>query len=1187
MSDDSLHRAEELFHRLVDLPPEEQQQQLDEACGSDDRLRAQVKALLGPVSPAVDSLLDSRTVKIPDAIGPYRILRKVGEGGMAIVYLAEQAEPVRRRVALKVIKPGLDSGQVLQRFEAERQALAVMDHPNVAKVFDAGTTIDGRPYFVLEYVDGHTITEHCDLNRLKIEQRLNLFLQVCQAVQHAHQKGVIHRDLKPSNILVSSDPSVSGLKVIDFGVAKAVGLVDEPMFTSYGQLLGTPEYMSPEQAGATGDDVDTRADVYSLGVVLYELLVGSLPFESARLRREGVAEMLRVIREEDPLIPSVAAQRLDDRLPGVCRNRQIHPASLARRLRRDLDWIVARALEKDRNRRYGSPHEMALDITRHLSDEPVLAGPPTTRYRFQKFLRRNRAGTVAAALTLVAMIAATVTSVGFALSEREQRRIASRSVIEAGQRAEEAAKALARLEPVVGFQKAMLLNLDIELMGKNLFEQVRTGIREGLQEIGEEPGAIEEALDTYDRVTAPAVKANAARRLIDEQILAGAVEACDASFGDDPWIAGRLYRHIGVLYVNVGIADKGFEQSERAWRLLEQEVGPDHVESLKALSTLAEAMELKGDFEESARLLEQAVAGFRRALGEEDIITIQVIERLASSLLRLGRNDEAKKHLEFCAEARRRIAPDDVPGLAWTLENLANMATFSGHLDDARELLEEAVALRKSAQTGESDWKLPKTSLRLGAQLMVEGRLDEAEVLVMEGLAGLRRTLGDDHPRTMAAVNQLGSIHFSMGRDASAAELSAEVLESRRRVLGSRHPKTSEAMMNYAGSLLRLDRVEEAGELLLEAEKVLRETMGNTPQAALAIQNVGLWLGRVGRRQEATPRLREAARIMTRAYGTEHRVTLTAMCSLAVNLRLIGEYEEAQGILERVVAIHRRIADDPTPESLSALLDLSDVMRSRGRYAESIEVLREVVEGRRKLLGPNHYQTLQAVRNLGEYLTMLQRLEEAEPYCREALAGSERHRGPDHRDTVRAKRVMGEWFAASGDHEAAEALLREALDGSRRIDGPDHIRAITVLISLGSLLLSDDRADEAVSCYQEAFERFSRVLGERHMNTLIALRLLGVAVRSQADFERAETYIRQSLDGCREEFGSDNVRTYRALLELGEVFRLDGRFDEAEPLLRESVLGLRKTLGDEAPEAVKAQRVLELCLEKSRDTNFD
>src|SRR5215470_406976 len=445
-----------LFAAALELPAEDRAAYLARECGDDHALKLRVEALLRADSeagnfmqqppgdfPAVNSNVIGE--KAGDHIGRYKLIEQIGEGGYGVVFMAEQEEPVHRRVALKIIKPGMDTKSVIARFEAERQALALMDHPNIAKVFDAGTTESGRPYFVMELIRGIKITDYCDQHSLSTPQRLELFVRVCQAVQHAHQKGIIHRDIKPSNILVTTtEQGAARPMVIDFGVAKPTTnhrLTDKTLFTASDLVIGTPTYMSPEQAALTNVGVDTRTDIYGLGVLLYELLTGSTPFDAAKLLQAGLDEIRRVIREEEPVRPSTSLSTMAvPALTIVAQHRNAEPTNLIRAIRGDLDWIVMKALEKDRTRRYQTANGLALDVEHFLANEPVSARPPSSAYRLEKAIRRNKLVFGAAAAVGAALVVGIVMSTWQMMEARNARNDERRRRIEA-QSAEKRAQA--------------------------------------------------------------------------------------------------------------------------------------------------------------------------------------------------------------------------------------------------------------------------------------------------------------------------------------------------------------------------------------------------------------------------------------------------------------------------------------------------------------------------------------------------------------------------------------------------------------------------------------------------------------------------------------------------------------------------------------------------------------------------
>jgi eukaryotic-like serine/threonine-protein kinase len=743
---EGLNREVVVLNAALEFHGAERSAYLDGACAGDVTLRQRVEDLLHAHEQAENFLqappagLDSKrtihmeipiTEKPGDKIGHYKLLQQIGEGGCGVVYMAEQEEPVRRRVALKVIKLGMDTKSVIARFEAERQALALMDHPNIAKVLDAGSTDTGRPYFVMELVRGIKVTDFCDENNVSTEGRLKLFIQVCQAIQHAHQKGIIHRDIKPSNILVTVNDGVPVPKVIDFGIAKATAgrLTDKTLFTAFEQFIGTPAYMSPEQAVMTSLDIDTRSDIYSLGVLLYELLTGKTPFDANELFLAGLDAMRHIIREKEPQKPSTRlSTMLDAERMVIASHRQTDPPKLLYLVRGDLDWIVMKSLEKDRGRRYETANDLTADIQRHLSNEPVNACPPSSFYRLQKAIRRNKGVFAAGATILIVLLTGVVVSTSQAIratrAEREQTRLRQQA---------QADEKKAKTEAIKSEQTAKFL--------KNMLRGAGPSVARGRD-------------------------ATLLREILDKA--AGRV---DVELKDQPEARGDLQITLGNAYGEIGDLPRALTNYQRATDSYRVAFGDNNVKLAFALGYLGQSQSFLNDIpagQASARLgLEMA-----RRCGDP--------ETLAACLANVSRSfnyygmgsTQGVPYIREAIALRQKLSNDPV-ALADCMEFLACC------LDDDEEsesMVRQALVLHRQA-LGADHPKVIGDELVLGEKLLARRQLVEAETVLRETVS-LSQTINDPNdPYQSISLRYLAETLILQGKQDEAESIARQTVD--------------------------------------------------------------------------------------------------------------------------------------------------------------------------------------------------------------------------------------------------------------------------------------------------------------------------------------------------------------------------------------------------------------------------
>jgi serine/threonine protein kinase/Flp pilus assembly protein TadD len=1116
------------LHAVGLASPADRAAYLEDVCRDHPRLRLELDALLAahdrlgaelpPSGPELPRTIDEPTTERPGTvIGPYKLVEQIGEGGMGTVYIAQQTAPVKRVVAIKLIKPGMDSKAVLARFEAERQALALMDHPNIAKVLDAGTTDSGRPYFVMELVKGVPITKYCDEHRLTPKERLELFVPVCQAIQHAHQKGIIHRDVKPSNILIALYDGRPVSKVIDFGVAKAAGqqLTDKTLMTGFGSVVGTLEYMSPEQAELNQLDIDTRSDIYSLGVVLYELLTGSTPLERKRLKQAAFAEILRVIREEEPPKPSTRLSQSTDSLPSVSAQRHMEPAKLTKLVRGELDWIVMKALEKDRGRRYETANGFAMDVQRYLAGEPVLAAPASQWYRLRKFVRRNRAALWTTGVVAVALVVGTAVSAWQAVRATRAEGLAGARLV---------AESQARQDADTNFQKArqavdeyftvvsgspLLDAPGLEPLRKQLLETALRYNREFIQQHSEDADLQADVAAAHSGVAEITYLVGGSR---DEWFphtrdAADIVSRLIEEHRDTPEVQQRLAK----IHLNIGFADGavGSVDTRDVLHYLQKQAQNwekfvrDNPDDAKFQNTLAGIYYYlagtEGDIRKGMPWTNKAVQIWEKLARENPKVPSYRIdlakshEERARILSGAGRGQEADQESQRALRLWQQVARD-FPGrashsawLAVSYRTLGEMQCARKEFKDAEKTLRSALELQQklvdefpSLHTYQDDWAT--TQQDLGAVLKNLGKSAEAEAAYRHALGGFEQ-LVVAFPRAARYQTQLLQ---------TAKEL-AQLLEA------SRQPQKKKEVLDVVFAVYE--------KLTAQAAR----TPEDVKATAVAYQNLANLLRDNGQPKEAEKAYRHALEFFKKLAADfprvpNYRVELGhTFWQLASILASAGRRDETEKVLRDALALFEALAADFPIEAYYQLEAAHTCWAQLGpllagqpdRLRDAEQVYRQGLAAHKKLAtgfpkrDPEYHRRLGAnYQALMDLLRNNNRPQEAIPIGREAIDFFEKlaAKNPSEinieLELARRYAALGYLLQQDGKSKEAEAAYRHALPLYEKVtDNVPHSEECRWYLGhtyewLGHLLKDAGRPSDAIEVYRKAGALWERLVGQ-------------------------------------------------------------------------------------------------------------
>jgi len=907
---------------------------------------------------------------------------------MGAVYEAEQESP-HRTVALKVIRAGSATSEMLRRFENEAQALGRLQHPGIAQIYEAGTAdtpFGKQPYFAMELVRGQTLLAYCDNHHLNTRQRLELMARICDAVQHAHQRGLIHRDLKPANILVDESGQP---KILDFGVARLTDSdAQATRQTDIGVIIGTLAYMSPEQVQGDPLALDTRSDVYALGVVLYELLAGRMPYTLSR----GIHEALRTIQQTDasPL------------------------STINKSYRGDIETIVAKALEKDKARRYASAAELAADIRRYLHDEPIVARPPSTTYQLGKFARRNKTLVAGVAAVFVVLVLGIVASTWEAVQAR---------------RAEKRAE-----------QESAIAQAVNDFLQKDMLGQA----------------------SAYNQ-------AKPDPNITVRTVLDRAAQNIGGKFDKQPQVEAAIRDSIGNAYSDLGLYPEARRQLEPALELSRRVLGPQDPKTLSILGDLGWLANLQGKFPEAEKLLTQDVAADRRVLGQESPQTLQAMNRLGSFYQDESKYPQAETLLKQTLEIRRRVLGPEDKLTAAVMMNLANVYADEGKYAEAEALLNQTLDIYRRV-LGPDNPRTLFTMENLGRTYEKEGKYAQAEALDRENLEVERTVLGADHPYTLGAMDNLAQVYDVEGKYSDAEALYNQSLEAQRSVLGAGNPVTLATMSNLAALYQDEGKYAQAEALGMQALESRRRFLGPENQSTLeSVNNLASTYDSEGKYAQAEVLYKETLQIARRTLGPQNPLTLVAIANIAYDRCSLGDYKQAEALNQQAIDTMRHVLGAGHSYSLYVADHLATVYVAEGKFADAEALYKQTLETARRALGANHPQTLGILSDLGMMYQQQGKFTQAATYAAQALAGRRHGLGAQNPDTMGSAADLALAYISEGKFTQAEPLAREALETDKKIQ-PDNWQRFRAASLLGESLAGQEKYAEAGPLLRDGYQ---------------------------------------------------------------------------------------------------------------------